>query len=497
MSNQNIHPQQLSHTHKYALPKWLSRSGQAPSRSARLLFLVLAPLFAFLSLNAAVAAYTEGVIYPGVSIAGVNVSGLTKQQAYTKLQALPLARTYTVKINDRVFKTTNDLLGARYDLQQTINLAYALGRDQGLPALGLMRMSSEKTQLNLAYELDYRRLYKFTSDVVQAIGTPPKNATVVVDNGDIKTVADAPGLGIDRSQVSKLLADSMAGVSDATFVLKPEVLPADIQLPQTEPAKQQVANYLGLQFDLVYEDRHFIPTAKEMGYWVQVLPDREINASQLVVEISEQEVRGYIQSVANQINKNPVNKKVVVANGKSSVEREGQDGIALNQEAAVQALMKALRDQTGAVIALTTTPVPFKTETTRTVSLDAPKYIEINLSSQRLWAYENGQVVYVSPITSGATGAGLGTVTGLFSIYYKTTNTYLNGRSYGYNYNVHVNYWMPFYLGYGLHDAAWRSSFGGSDYYYGGSHGCVNLPDATASFIYDWSEVGTPVWVHN
>jgi lipoprotein-anchoring transpeptidase ErfK/SrfK len=91
----------------------------------------------------------------------------------------------------------------------------------------------------------------------------------------------------------------------------------------------------------------------------------------------------------------------------------------------------------------------------------------------------------------------LGTVTGLFSIYYKTTNTHLVGYQYGWNYDVPVKYWMPFYQGYGLHDAVWRhGSFGGQDYYYGGSHGCVNLPDATAEFIYNWAAVGTPVWVH-
>jgi lipoprotein-anchoring transpeptidase ErfK/SrfK len=127
------------------------------------------------------------------------------------------------------------------------------------------------------------------------------------------------------------------------------------------------------------------------------------------------------------------------------------------------------------------------------VSLDYPRYIEVNLSKQRLWAWQDKHVIYESPITSGATGAGLGTVTGLFSIYYKTTNTHLRGQGY----DVPVKWWMPFYKGYGLHDASWRhGQFGGSDYYYAGSHGCVNLPDATAEFIYGWAEIGTPVWVH-
>jgi len=144
--------------------------------------------------------------------------------------------------------------------------------------------------------------------------------------------------------------------------------------------------------------------------------------------------------------------------------------------------------------------VAYNVLSTSLTSLNLPSYIEVNLSKQHLWVWQNQNVIYDSPITSGATGAGFPTVTGLFHIYYKTTNTHLIGYQYGprYDYDVAVQYWMPFYEGFGLHDASWRhGDFGGSDYYYGGSHGCVNLPLATAAFLYGWSVVGTPVWIHN
>jgi len=434
-------------------------------------------------------------MYPGVSVSGVNVSGLSRQQAYGKLQTLPLSRNYVVKVGDKVYRSSNQALGASYNLDRTIDLAYAIGRQEGLPIIGVMR-SAKLGQLRLAYSIDFQKLQKFTNDIVRDVGTPPQNAMVSVENGVIKTATDEPGIGVNRAELTQLLSDSLAHASDATFVIKPTSVPADIKLSQTEPAKQSVSTFLASKYTFSYQDRNFAATPGNIGYWIVVKPDREINASQLVVQVNEQEVRGYVQTLANEINKNPVNKKVIVANGKSSVEREGQDGSALNQEAVVAQLMAALQANRDVNVVLTTSPVAFKTETTRTISLDAQKYIEVNLSKQQLWAYENGQVVHTSPITSGATGANLGTATGLFAIYYKATNTYLNGRSYGYDYNVFVKYWMPFYLGYGLHDASWRGSFGGQDYFYGGSHGCVNLPEATAAFIYNWSEIGTPVWVH-
>ena len=116
-------------------------------------------------------------------------------------------------------------------------------------------------------------------------------------------------------------------------------------------------------------------------------------------------------------------------------------------------------------------------------------YIEVNLSSQRLWFYKNGECIVSTSLVSGKVAENMCTPTGVYSIYSKTTSTYLVGEGY----RSFVNYWMPFYGGYGLHDATWRSSFGGEIYLYGGSHGCVNLPLSAASKIYNNAPVGTKV----
>ena len=52
---------------------------------------------------------------------------------------------------------------------------------------------------------------------------------------------------------------------------------------------------------------------------------------------------------------------------------------------------------------------------------------------------------------------------------------------------------MPFNKNVGLHDASWRSSFGGQIYRTNGSHGCVNLPPSAAKAIFSYVSKGTPV----
>ena len=66
------------------------------------------------------------------------------------------------------------------------------------------------------------------------------------------------------------------------------------------------------------------------------------------------------------------------------------------------------------------------------------------------------------------------------------------------HYESFVSYWMCFLgHGYGLHDASWRSNFGGDIYKYSGSHGCVNLPTNKAPELYNLISVGTVVIIHN
>ena len=63
----------------------------------------------------------------------------------------------------------------------------------------------------------------------------------------------------------------------------------------------------------------------------------------------------------------------------------------------------------------------------------------------------------------------------------------------GEGYASPVKFWMPFNGGIGFHDASWRSSFGGSIYKSGGSHGCVNMPYDKAKELFENVYTGMPV----
>ena len=119
-------------------------------------------------------------------------------------------------------------------------------------------------------------------------------------------------------------------------------------------------------------------------------------------------------------------------------------------------------------------------------------YVEVSLSAQHMWFYKNGQLLVDTDVVTGNHNLGHDTKTGIYAIMYKERNATLVGE----DYSSPVKYWMPFYANVGIHDASWRTTFGGSEYLNNGSHGCVNTPEANAEMIFNNIEKGVPVVVY-
>ncbi len=127
-------------------------------------------------------------------------------------------------------------------------------------------------------------------------------------------------------------------------------------------------------------------------------------------------------------------------------------------------------------------------------------YIEIDIYGQHVYYYKDGVLDFDTPCVTGTEGSSRATPSGIYSVQRKYYDTYLEGppKEDGTpSYRSHVDYFLAFYRGYGLHDATWRSKsqFGTDRYTYDGSHGCVNLPYDSARYIYKNVEIGTPVVV--
>lgn len=120
-------------------------------------------------------------------------------------------------------------------------------------------------------------------------------------------------------------------------------------------------------------------------------------------------------------------------------------------------------------------------------------YIEISLADQHIWYYKDSCLISESNIVTGDISKKRGTPSGVYFISERVNGKYLRGTGY----TTWVDKWMRLTnTGIGLHDAGWRSSFGGDIYKSNGSHGCVNLPKSYAYELYKNTYVGMPVIIY-
>ena len=125
-------------------------------------------------------------------------------------------------------------------------------------------------------------------------------------------------------------------------------------------------------------------------------------------------------------------------------------------------------------------------------------YIEVDLSAQHLYYYQDGSIILESDIVSGDMQyAERQTPPGIFQLYYKKSPSVLKGKMLEngkYEYERPVTYWMPFNGGIGFHDASWQPYFGGNRFREGGgSHGCINLPADKAAELYNRIDESVPI----
>lgn len=109
------------------------------------------------------------------------------------------------------------------------------------------------------------------------------------------------------------------------------------------------------------------------------------------------------------------------------------------------------------------------------------KHIYVDLSTQRLYAYQGNSLVMNTFISSGKWDPS---PVGNFHIWEKLISTTMAGGSGADAYNLpNVPYVMYFYQDYGLHGAYWHNNFG-----HPMSHGCINERLVDAKSLYDWAD---------
>ena len=420
------------------------------------------------------------LIAPGTSVAGVPVGGLTPGAAADAVQR-QLAETTVVLVGaDGEPEVTGAELGASLDAQALVDRAFS-----ERPMWNVTKWFADPT--SAAVRIDAAAATEALREAAPDLFLEPVDATIAFDaaTATYAVTPDVPGAGVDveavRLALQAALADGQTRVEvDATPVEVPAVTStatADTSAASLNSMLDAAGFYVGAE--------RTVPIDRAVAAsWITVEPTAD---GTFDISADAAAIQPAVDALAPAVNRTAENGTVVTDSG-GEVLREitaGVSGRELGDTSNVAADFAAQLSGGNAAFTLPVTEVaPVITTLFRRV--------EVNLSEQRAYVFENEQVVGSWYISSGKDGFNSGT--GDFRIRAKleTQNMGNPDLTKAPNYYTPNVPWVMYYNGdEALHGTYWHDNFGTQM-----SHGCINMPLDAAAFVYTWAPMGTEVSVH-
>lgn len=194
-----------------------------------------------------------GRIFPGVSVAGVDLSGLTPSDAALKLnQALSYPYTGKIVLRDgiRVWVVTPAQMGMAFDASSTAQGAYQLGRSDGLFTSldGQLRARSSGVEVSPVILFDQRVAHQYLQALSAEINQPLIEASLKVEGTEILAIPGQMGRALDVESTLIFLSAQMQTFRDGELPLvihdqQPEIIDVSAQ---TEIARRVLSQPLRL-----------------------------------------------------------------------------------------------------------------------------------------------------------------------------------------------------------------------------------------------------------
>ncbi len=219
----------------------VGKHGRRSHRGLKLALAVLGTL-ALLGGGSAYAAYRYDAaaaarILPGVRIAGLDVSNMTREEAIRELTALAgrtLEAPISVRAGDHVWTVTPAAIGMTADVEGAVDEAFALAEDLPLVSRVFHRLADRplRASIELGFPIDEERIVAFVEQARDEVAVPAVDARIALVDDELVLRRSRPGVTLPvRAAVARIraaLEERAAAVSIPLRTVEPEVTVADL-----------------------------------------------------------------------------------------------------------------------------------------------------------------------------------------------------------------------------------------------------------------------------
>jgi vancomycin resistance protein YoaR len=295
----------------------------------------------------------KGQVYSGVWMGGVDLSGLTTEQAAERLSAsLAFPQTGRIVLQDssEVWVLRPGDLGLSLDAQASARMAYSLGR-QGNPLRRLIDKfaawySGRSLPPLLVY--DERLARNYLSGIATQVDRPTIEASLDMQGTTVTAVPGQIGRKVDISATLNELSAQMRTLTDGIIPLKVVDTPPDVldATQQAEQARQILSAPLVLQIPDASEGDPgpWTIQPQQVAEWLAIEKMDGPQGPQYQLGLRSNPLRRFLDDQAAALARNPENARFVFNDETRQLEvlQPSITGRSLNVEASLQAVTEKI-----------------------------------------------------------------------------------------------------------------------------------------------------------
>lgn len=422
--------------------------------------------------------YSNLFTYPNTYLGAINISGKTAGQVTNFLTTEQKIKP-AVQVKDRTYTYTYTQMGVIIDPTQAIAAAFSPNRNffpLNLAYFIGSFFSKRSTPPPLAFTQNFDQ---FVADNTFDFGLSADDVTVDPTTKSVMVTENSENYRFDKTSFQALLLSHFGTNAHPMYPMLAKVTNETID--QIADTNQKLSAVFGSPI-MVYLDLNSTTQAVELkeedireATTVTLLPDKTHVSVTVNPEALNRVLTARVHDNGFPIRNNVVSQNVI--NDFQQVINLRFGGTPIN---AVATELDSGPNTNGSL---------------------ADKYIEIDIAQAKLYIFQNGKVYKSYPVS---TGLDYPTPTGKFTI--------LNKVGLGYS-NIYQD-WLPWWMGFayssdlnayfGIHEQPYRLTTDGqivqaSPQAIGtpSTGGCVALAPGAAEEVYQFADVGTPVYIYN
>lgn len=468
----------------------------------RILIAIVASLSLLFALTLSLFLYQRayaGKVLHNVFFDGINLEGKTKPQVkailQTRMDPLLDNKITTKATNGKEFGVPFSQTGVYFDTDNVVNSAYSYGRSNNFFAtlLALSKTAVKKQDLAPKVAFDEKEYGEYIKRTEETLNLPPVDASLSVSGGKVVINTGSSGITVDSSGLKDKIKNEFLQEADSVSIEVPTTpITPTLLTENLADARSKAEVYLTHQIVLTLNGQTYPADSSAIAVWISF----GLQNGKYAAWLNEAAINSFLGKIAAKNDVAVIDTKISAVDN-TTVLQQGRGGIYIDQKDALNKILAAMASSsTSATIALIQT-----TKDPQIVKVFPDegiipgrfpgKYIDIDVAHQLLTIFEGMNQLGQYIISSGK--ASTPTPTGTRYIQDK------NPMAWSAPYGLYMPWWNGMGGGYGIHELPeWPGGFKEGEAHLGipVSHGCVRLGVGPAQTVYNWADIGTPVYIH-